>query len=61
MKEKKNKKEFQLPVNLDSTRRDKYNPEIGKLKNIGESAKALARANEILEKYPIPQWILDNY
>ena len=58
MKDKKNKKEFQLPESLDSIR-DKYDPELDKRKNVGESSKSLELANKILEETPVPQWILD--
>ena len=37
-----------------------YDPDLDKSKNvIGGHLKELARANEILEKTPIPKWILD--
>jgi hypothetical protein len=59
MKEEKAKIEFQFPPSLDPTR-DKYDPELEKLMNAIEvNRKHLDRANEILEKYPVPQWILD--
>lgn len=59
MKEEKSKIEFQFPPSLDSTR-DKYDPELEKLKKeIEADRKRFERANEILEKYPVPQWILD--
>ncbi len=59
MKEEKSKIEFQFPPGLDSTS-DKYDPEFEKLKKVIEADhKRLERANEILDKYPVPQWILD--
>jgi hypothetical protein len=54
MRVKKTNKIKKLPKGVT------YNPELDKSKNvIGGRAKELARANEILEKTPIPQWILD--
>ena len=59
MMEKKDKKKFQFPKSLDPTR-DKYDPELDKLRDkIVVNPEKLARVNEILEKTPIPQWILD--
>lgn len=39
--------------------RDKYDPELDKYKDVVLFPKQVERANEILKKYPIPQWILD--
>jgi hypothetical protein len=37
-----------------------YDPELDKLKSIIKvNSKELARVNEILEKTPIPKWILE--
>ncbi|MCS3795265.1 hypothetical protein [Niastella sp. OAS944] len=59
MKDEKAKIEFQFPPSLDPTR-DKYDPELDELRaKMEENPKHIARANEILDKYPVPQWILD--
>ena len=36
-----------------------YDPELDKYKNVVLFPKKLARVNEILDKTPVPQWILD--
>lgn len=58
MKDKKPKTIFHK--NLNPTR-DKNDHKFDKFKGLSkESQKALEqRANEILEKYPVPQWIMD--
>ena len=59
MKEENAKIEFQIPPSLDPTR-DKNDPEFEKLMiKIEAERKRFERANEVLDKYPVPQWILD--
>jgi hypothetical protein len=59
MKEKKAKIKFQFPKSLDPTR-DKYDPELDKLRDkVGVNSEKLDRVNRILEKTPIPTWILE--
>jgi hypothetical protein len=59
MKEEKDKIEFQFPPGFDPAR-DKCDPELEKfLKEVAVKRKHLERANEVLEKFPVPQWIMD--